>query len=685
MRGGLFMKKWLDKIRYCFFTSCPETGNIKGINLKSAVRLLLFPLTGLMALLWILIRVIPKPDRAAYPCMKVAFPVASTFIIYIISMLTSLFAVHRARHFFARSKPWIGLVFITLAILTGAFTFLYHHDDTFALSCAYEDPLGPNAPIGEAKGIFPGRVIWVHDPNATNENCVPDNWNDGYFLDKNCNQDIVDQMLAEGLLELTGETTETTAWDSIFHYFNRTHEKGDAGYSAGEIIFIKINSVHASSWAMNADYSIKPGGDYGNVDTSPHAVFALLKQLVNNAGVPQENIYVGDPFRDIYKHCYDKWHAEFPDVNYCSNHEQTGRLQFVPSDSVIMYYSDKGAVMDGAVQESYFTILYDADYIINLPAMKGHRWGGVTFFAKNFFGTVNRWEWGDYSAYDLHKGLCNPDNTGMRDDYRMYRVFVDIMGHESLGGKTLVYIMDGLWASSYEHYPPEKFLSVPFNNDWCSSILVSLDPVAIESVCLDILQAEFTEENLVEGEPRNSYVLYGAVDDYLHQAADTSWWPDGISYDPENDGTPIGSLGTHEHWNNPIDRQYSRNLNPETGEGIELIQISKVASALETPVSHVLPDEFVLHQNYPNPFNPFTTISYDLLKPAKVQLAVYNNTGQLIRTLVQQFQQKGSFSILWQGTDQHGRLLPSGVYMYQLRVNDGNQVYLGSKKMVLVK
>jgi hypothetical protein len=215
--------------------------------------------------------------------------------------------------------------------------------------------------------------------------------------------------------------------------------------------------------------------------------------------------------------------------------------------------------------------------------------------------------------------------------------------------------------------------------------LVSLDPVAIESVCLDILQAEFTEENLVEGEPRNSYVLYGAVDDYLHQAADTSWWPDGISYDPENDGTPIGSLGTHEHWNNPIDRQYSRNLNPETGEGIELIQISKVASALETPVSHVLPDEFVLHQNYPNPFNPFTTISYDLLKPAKVQLAVYNNTGQLIRTLVQQFQQKGSFSILWQGTDQHGRLLPSGVYMYQLRVNDGNQVYLGSKKMVLVK
>jgi hypothetical protein len=56
--------------------------------------------------------------------------------------------------------------------------------------------------------------------------------------------------------------------------------------------------------------------------------------------------------------------------------------------------------------------------------------------------------------------------------------------------------MDALWSTSYEHQKPQKFWSSPFNNDWCSSLLFSLDPVAIESVGLDILQKEFRVERL---------------------------------------------------------------------------------------------------------------------------------------------------------------------------------------------
>jgi hypothetical protein len=62
------------------------------------------------------------------------------------------------------------------------------------------------------------------------------------------------------------------------------------------------------------------------------------------------------------------------------------------------------------------------------------------------------------------------------------------------------------------------------------------------------------------------------VDDYLHQAADSVNWPVGIVYTPNGDGITIPkSLGVHEHWNNPMDKQYSRNLG--TGEGIELVKI----------------------------------------------------------------------------------------------------------------
>ena len=63
--------------------------------------------------------------------------------------------------------------------------------------------------------------------------------------------------------------------------------------------------------------------------------------------------------------------------------------------------------------------------------------------------------------------------------------------------------------------------------------------------------------------------LEGGAQDYLHEAALAHDPPSGTFYDPENDGMAMASLGVHEHWNNPEDKQYSRNLG--TGDGIELI------------------------------------------------------------------------------------------------------------------
>jgi hypothetical protein len=113
----------------------------------------------------------------------------------------------------------------------------------------------------------------------------------------------------------------------------------------------------------------------------------------------------------------------------------------------------------------------------------------------------------------------------------------------------------------------------PFNNDWSNSILISQDQVALESVCYDFLRTEWNGIN--SHDPRNnnweSMPNASGVDDYLHQAADSSNWPDGITYDPDNSGKPLPSLGVHEHWNNAEDKQYSRNLG--LANGIELISI----------------------------------------------------------------------------------------------------------------
>lgn len=142
-----------------------------------------------------------------------------------------------------------------------------------------------------------------------------------------------------------------------------------------------------------------------------------------------------------------------------------------------------------------------------------------------------------------------------------YNVLVDLMGHRDLGGKTILYMIDGLYAVASQGAQvggQSRWQMSPFNNGWTSSLLLSQDPVAIDSVSLDFVRSE----------PTMRYV-YGNVDNYLHEAAQAANPPSGTVYDPESDGIPMQSLGAHEHWNNAVDKQYTRNLGK--GEGIELI------------------------------------------------------------------------------------------------------------------
>jgi hypothetical protein len=105
-------------------------------------------------------------------------------------------------------------------------------------------------------------------------------------------------------------------------------------------------------------------------------------------------------------------------------------------------------------------------------------------------------------------------------------------------------------------------------------------------------------------------------------------------------------------------------------------------TAVEEAPNQGVPTEFALNQNYPNPFNPTTTIEYSLNAPSKVRMVVYNALGQMVRTLVNnQSQKAGSYSLQWDGRDNAGNFVSSGVYFYRL---DADQMTM-SKKMLLVK
>ena len=94
-----------------------------------------------------------------------------------------------------------------------------------------------------------------------------------------------------------------------------------------------------------------------------------------------------------------------------------------------------------------------------------------------------------------------------------------------------------------------------------------------------------------------------------------------------------------------------------------------------------LPAKFSLNQNYPNPFNPDTFIPFDLPQGSHVKLRIFNILGQEIRTLKDEFFQTGSYAILWDGKDQRGFSVASGIYIYRLETGK----FIQSRKMLLIK
>jgi hypothetical protein len=115
--------------------------------------------------------------------------------------------------------------------------------------------------------------------------------------------------------------------------------------------------------------------------------------------------------------------------------------------------------------------------------------------------------------------------------------------------------------------------------------------------------------------------------------------------------------------------------------GGELVNSDFRGSTMRIEAAQVLPQAVALHQNYPNPFNPSTEIRFDLPTARDVQLRVYNQLGQTIRTLVDEQMKAGSYRLKWDGTTSEGRSVSSGVYFYSLDAGDFSQI----RKMTLVK
>jgi hypothetical protein len=283
-------------------------------------------------------------------------------------------------------------------------------------------------------------------------------------------------------------------------------------------------------------------------------VFALVNGLITEAGVPGEDItiYEAAHGRNVGSPVFDRIRAvkdpRFQKVRFAVNTDYGlgGRNIVAPDLANPVHFATPElppAYLPQAVTE--------AKYLVNLALFRAHMLCGVTLCAKNHFGSVYFPDQG-WVPRRIHDFVERTSPMGS------YNALVDLIGHRHLGGKTLLYMIDGLYPAEHNERNVIRFAS--FGDDWASSLFLSQDPVAIDSVALDFLR----------NEPRAADVR-GFPDNYLHEAALASRPPSGTVYDPERDGSPLASLGVHEHWNDPAGKQYSRNLG--RAEGIELVAL----------------------------------------------------------------------------------------------------------------
>jgi uncharacterized protein (DUF362 family) len=324
------------------------------------------------------------------------------------------------------------------------------------------------------------RVVHVHDSSATTGD-----YSSGWYGDY-VDQSVVNTMTERGMMALTGASTLADAWSAIL-----------PSYTAGQKVAIKINLNNA---VCNDSDNI--------IDALPQPVNAVIRGL-KAMGVLESNICVYD--------VTDGWHAGrmparlaskitalYPGVQFdpaagnCSptlSYSATEKVHFnVPAS--------KPAITDRPICNA----LVNATYLINMPIMKKHGMAGVTLAFKNHFGSLQH-------CYDVHWSI-ELSNTNY---VSTYSGLIDIYNNTHFKNKTVLTIGDGLYGARINNYSEVPSGWSTFGNQSPNSLFFSKDPVAIDCVMYDFLNAE-------GGVPAKS-------DDYLKLAS----------------ASP-NLLGTFEHW-----------------------------------------------------------------------------------------------------------------------------------------
>ena len=674
---------------------------------------------GISSLFWLLFRSIAKPSRLQYPCQKACInnvivflgPSISGGLHKLIHLKTNIHQITVLRSLIIVPVFIIGTMTTDLirnykqSIRKNEKMERVHESGPIGIPTgkvtAAGLPIYSTSPFALANLAAPNNVISVHDSQATNWDFSTD-----YYW-QYVNQDIVDTMIAMGVMYLTGTNNTNDAWNALIPY------------QTGESVVIKFNFNNSGCTTENN--KIEPLAETAN---------AVVDDLTA-IGIPGEKIWIADPSRDIPERFRNM--IKNPNIQYYGRNNCTG----APNYHTVTYVDpDSPAASFASCPEGEkilpFQVFVDANHLINVPKFLSHG-SYVTLALKNHYGSVlyenfDRTRMHAYFNESGNAAGCNLDTAN---------ILADINNNPHIRDKTRLIIGEGLFGNQYNNRGDARRWDI-FGNGSPNMYFFSTDPISISSVMTDYIMAERGWQNHeqlhagaylglgvhehwdnIENKKYSSfnYIIIDrdipesipplnyppvAMNDSVNIMEDSLVIIDVLvnDYDPDGviDSSTVTIVKNPSNGNilNIDTVSGTVTYEPNSGfHGVDTftytvddtsavtsnVALVTVNTILSTNISEneyfLLPSEFFLGQNYPNPFNSSTNITYSISHSDFVILKIYNMLGQEVQTLVDDYKRAGNHTVNFDTKN-----FSSGIYLYRLQVGNNTSE---TKKMILVR
>lgn len=338
---------------------------------------------------------------------------------------------------------------------------------------------------------LPGRVVHVNDVNATSWD-----FSTGWYGDY-VDQAVVDAMVERGLTALTGETTVQKAWKRLI-----------PGYVPGQKIAIKVN--------FNNFYTGDPDPD-PDINALIEPVNAIVKSLKPFGAAPGDiTVYDvthgfhdgGLPYHSFVSKCLH------PGVHFVCYKGLANPF----SETELVHFNcpppPKPQIPDLAVAN----VVVDTDYLINMPIVKAHAYAGATLGFKNHLGSIDRCDY-------LHPYF--PHHPNYQSDYSP---MLDLFLNPHFRKKTVLTVGDCLFGNWYA-VTGSPIPWIKFGNQASNSLFFSADPVAADSVMMDVVEIERQQQGQsFYSTARDFLVLAEGARLGIHESGDPWKLPIGSGY-----------------------------------------------------------------------------------------------------------------------------------------------------------